>query len=346
MTEPIEPQGIGEKMLHDLEIRELKEKAREANERYKHTLSLLKDAKDQLDSVLQIKDKLAGNSPKHIAVEASGESESTAVLVASDWHLEERVDAKTVDGINRYNPKIAEQRAVKFFQNGLSMVVMCRSRSKIDTLVLGVLGDMITGYIHEELAESNYLSPTEAILKAHSIIEGGIRYLLKEGKFKRIIVPCLMGNHGRTTKKMRVSTATKNSYEWLLYQFLAKAFADEERVQFRVAEGYFVFVDVYKTKLRFHHGDDVRYEGGVGGLTIPLNKAIAQWNKTKRVDVDVLGHWHTRINSRDFVVNGSLIGYTPFAIRIKASYEPPSQSFFLVHPEKGKTVEVPIFVGG
>ena len=79
-------------------------------------------------------------------------------------------------------------------------------------------------------------------------------------------------------------------------------------------------------------------------MTIPLNKAIAQWNKMRRVDVDVLGHWHTRLNTREAVVNSSLIGYNAWGIHIKASYEPPSQSFFLVHPDYGKTVEIPIMV--
>lgn len=329
-----------------LEIDELKRKNAEANERYKNTLSLLREADSKLDAILKVKDEIVGMPAKHIALLQQHESESTAILEGSDWHLEERVDPKTVDGVNEYNPDVAEARITKFFQNGLSMVEMCRTRNRIDKLVLALLGDIITGYIHEELAESNYLSPTEAILKAYMMIRGGIDFLLKEGKFDQIVLPCCVGNHGRTTKKMRISTAVRNSYEWLLYQFLAMHYQDDARVRFLIASGYFVFMDVYDTKLRFHHGDDVRYQGGVGGLTIPLNKAIAQWNKMRRVDVDVLGHWHTRINSRDFVVNGSAVGFNAYAISIKASYEPPSQNFFLIHPERGKTVEIPIFLGG
>jgi len=330
--------------LHEIEVSDLKRKLAEANERYKSTLAMFREADGKLAAILKIKDEIVGQPAKHITIGQSSDSESTAVLVGSDWHLEERVDPKTVDGVNEYNPDIAEARITKFFQNGLSMVDMCRSRNRIDTMVLGLLGDIIAGYIHEELAESNYLSPTEATLKAYMIIQGGINFLLDEGKFKRIVIPCCIGNHGRTTQKMRVSTAIRNSYEWLLYQLLALKYRDDPRVEFQIASGYFVFVDVYDTKVRFHHGDDVRYQGGVGGLTIPLNKAIGQWNKMRHVDVDVLGHWHTRINSRDFCVNGSIVGFNAYAIKIKASYEPPSQNFFLIHPERGKTVEIPIFL--
>ena len=330
--------------LQEVEIADYKAKLAKANQKCKWTQFLLRDAERKLAAVLGVKDAIVGHTLKHIKVKQSRGSESTAVLVASDWHLEERVDPKTVDGVNEYNLEVSEARVERFFQNGLSMLEMCRTRGKIDTLVLGLLGDLITGYIHEELAESNYLSPVEATLRAYILTRGGIDFLLREGKLKSLIVPCTVGNHSRTTQKMRVSTSVKNSYEWLLYQFLAMAYKDDERVRFEIANGYFVFVDLYSTKLRFHHGDDVRYQGGVGGLSIPLNKAISQWNKMRRVDVDVLGHWHTRLNARDAVCNGSLIGFNPFSIHIKASYEPPSQSFFLVHPDYGKTVEVPIWV--
>ena len=112
----------------------------------------------------------------------------------------------------------------------------------------------------------------------------------------------------------------------------------------RIAEGYFCYLDVYNLTLRFHHGQNIRYAGGVGGIHIPLNKAIAQWDKFKRADLDVLAHWHTRQSTNKYVINSSLIGYNPFAIKIKAEFEKPCQTFFLLHPKKGKTVEAPIFV--
>ena len=40
--------------------------------------------------------------------------------------------------------------------------------------------------------------------------------------------------------------------------------------------------------------------------------------------------------------NGSLIGYNAYAMSIKADYEKPSQTFFLIHPRYGKTIVAPI----
>jgi len=184
----------------------------------------------------------------------------------------------------------------------------------------------------------------QACVEAFKWICSGIDFLIEHGNFKRIIIPCCVGNHGRTTEKPRVSTQVENNYEWLLYQFIKNRYIDNPIVEIQIADGYFCYVDVYDFKIRFHHGQNIRYMGGVGGIHIPLNKAIAQWDKFKRADLDVLAHWHSRQSTGKYVVNGSLIGYNPFAIKIKAEFEKPCQTFFVLHPSKGKTVEAPVLV--
>lgn len=270
-------------------------------------------------------------------------SESTALLIASDWHSEEVVDPGTVSGLNAYSPEIARKRAESFWQHGLQLTEMARSRGRVGTAVVGLLGDFISGYIHDELVEVNAMSPTQAIVFAGEMIEGGLRMLLDHGKFNRIIAICCVGNHGRTTHKRRVATNIQNSYEWLLYYMLQRQLPE---IEWQLPTGYHNWLQVYDTRIRLHHGESVRYQGGVGGMTIPLNKAIAQWNRARPADLDILGHWHQRISTREAIVNGSLIGYSPFSVEIKAAYEPPAQAFALIHQRYGKTVEAPIFVDG
>lgn len=329
-------------IAHDIEMQSMRGRVADLQTQYRHVCAQLKEADERLESILGIKRKVDGVAPK-IIVPTSGKSgESVAFMVASDWHLEERVDPRTVDGLNEYSPTISEDRVKKFFANSLNLVEMCRAKSRIDTGVLLLLGDHITGMIHDDLAESNYMSPTEAVLAALRLARGGINLLLKHGGFKKLLVVCNFGNHGRSTKKMRVSTAAKHSYEWMMYHLLAEGYAKDNRVRFTIADGYFAFLEVFGKVIRTHHGNGIQYQGGVGGLTIPLNKAIAQWNKARKADLDVLGHWHTMIRQRDAVVNGSVIGYNAYSITIKASFEPPQQTFFLMHPRYGKTIEAPV----
>ena len=117
-----------------------------------------------------------------------------------------------------------------------------------------------------------------------------------------------------------------------------------ERVKFVLQEGYHIYLKVYDKMIRFHHGHNIKYQGGVGGLSIPLNKAISQWDKAVRADLSVCGHWHQRKDFGNAMVNGSLIGYNAYAVSIKADYEKPQQTFFLLDRDRGKTIVAPILL--
>ncbi|MBT7350125.1 hypothetical protein HN803_05020 [candidate division WWE3 bacterium] len=193
--------------------------------------------------------------------------------------------------------------------------------------------------------ESNECSPTLAMLRAQEYITWGIEYILKNTELNEIIIPCCYGNHGRTTQRRRVSTGYSNSFEWAMYKNLEKIYEDHEQVEFIVATGSHVYLEIFDNyTIRFHHGDDIRYYGGVGGLTIPLNKAIAGWDTVKKADLTVIGHFHQLTDIGNAVVNGSLIGFGPYALSIKAPYEPAQQAFFLIHETHGKTIFSPIQV--
>ena len=274
------------------------------------------------------------------------DSQATAFLIGSDWHLEERVDPATCNGLNEYNLDIAKDSVANFFSNGERLVQITQKDVHIDTIIVALVGDIINGYIHEEFLEDNLLSPTEASLMALDVICSGIEYLVKKSKCK-IKVVCKYGNHGRTTQRMRVATAYKNSYEWMLFQLVIREFRDHERVEVVLDNSYLTYVDVYGYTIRFHHGDAIRYEGGVGGVTIPVNKAIAQWDKHKQAYLDVFGHFHQLqldTGAFKYVLNGSIVGYNAYAIKIKAAYEEPRQAFFLIDSKRGKTISAPIFV--
>ena len=273
-------------------------------------------------------------------------SESTGIIVLSDWHVEETVDPSTVNDLNEFSLEIADRRIQRLFQKLLLLTNIWRNHTKVDTLVMALLGDLITGYIHEELQENNALSPTEAILWVQRRLVGAIQMLLNEGGFQRILIPCCIGNHGRTTLKPRVATAYRNNYEWLMYHNLAMLFETmgEKRVQFKIENGYHNYISVYGRTVRFHHGDAFKYQEGIGGITIPVNKGILRWNKSRNAWLDIFGHWHQGKDDGAWICNGSLVGYNPYAIKIKAPYEPPSQTLVFVERDHGKTSTMQIWL--
>jgi len=288
----------------------------------------------ELDAALQV---LGGVSSHKISEGLKLNGEATMVAVASDWHVEENVKGEAVNDMNEYDLSISRKRADHFFRTVHKLCEIEGKHTKIKNLIIALLGDFISGHIHEELMETTELEPTEAIIRAQEYIISGIEYLLKNTPYKITIV-CHSGNHGRITKYVHYSTEHGNSLEYMMYKSIASYFRNEKRIDFIIPNAYHSYIDIYGRTLRLHHGHAIKFGGGVGGITIPVNKAIAQWNRTRRADIDVFGHFHQAYDGGNFIANGSMIGYNAYAIAIKASYERPAQIMFGIHSKLGHYV--------
>lgn len=304
----------------------------------KGLIATIEEKDKQLETALGISKGKPAVS--RITMGGGSDAEATFVAVASDWHVEETVEGRTINGLNEYNLDIAASRIETFWKSIARMASIQRAGAKIDRLVLVLGGDLMTGYIHEELIENNALSPTQTVLWLQDQIASGVQFLSKH--FAEIVIPCVYGNHGRNTRKPRHATGAANSYEWMLYKTMAKHLSS--KAVWHVSDGYHLLLDLYGKTIRIHHGDGLQYQGGIGGLTIPVEKAIASWNKGVPADLDIFGHWHQSQQSPKWICNGSLIGYNAYSIAIKAPYEPPSQTGFIFDRKRGRTVTFPIFV--
>jgi hypothetical protein len=301
---------------------------------------------DALRKELETLRAIHPTSPATIESAKATDGSVIACMVASDWHVEESVEASKVHGINEYNLGIAKERAYAFFRNGLRLTDIFAQSSKLDTIYLMILGDTFSNYIHEELRETNLLGPAEAANYALELLNDGINFLLSKSKYN-LIIDCIPGNHGRMTQRPRIAHATETSLESFMYQQLAVHYKDDGRVKFRVANSKMLYRQFFKDyTVRLVHGDDVSYGGGVGGVTIPIRKKLAAWDKAVRADLTVMGHFHQFLDGGDFIVNGSLIGYNEYAQAIGASPEEPRQAFFLLHERHGgsKAVVAPIWL--
>jgi hypothetical protein len=273
-------------------------------------------------------------------------SDAIACAIASDWHVEETVNAESVHGLNEYNLDVARSRAEHFFKNWLRLTDIMARDTKITTMFLAGLGDFFSGWIHEELLASTSLAPGDAARFVKGLFCSGIDYLLRESPYtlEGVLIP---GNHGRMTKYVHMADPTGTSLESVMYDAVRDRYHGNPRVRLEVSEHAMRYRRFYeRMDVRFIHGYEVKFGGGVGGLTIPLRKALSQWNIAKRADLTLLGHFHQLLDGGDFIVNGSLIGYNTFAQGIKASFEEPRQSFFLITARKGgqKSVTAPIWL--
>lgn len=308
--------------------------------KYKESLKVIEKQQESLHMVNALKQGLDTYviEPKH----GNRTSEATAVIVASDWHVEETVGPE-VGGLNVFTPEIAEKRARQFFQSGLRLVQLLQQDVTISTVVLALLGDFISNDIHEEFTDVNELQPIHALVTAQNFIVSGLQFLL-DNYSGNLVVPCHSGNHARTTRTTRFAAENGHSLEYLMYVHLASYFKDEPRITFIIPQGMHSYMQVYDQIIRFQHGHAIKYGGGVGGIFIPAKKAISQWSKARHADLDVFGHFHQLRDGGDFICNGSLIGYNAFALSIKADYEKPRQALFLLDKKRGRTCLWPIIL--
>lgn len=270
-------------------------------------------------------------------------------LLASDWHWGEVVDPAQIGGVNEYSLKTAHDRAKRMINNTIDLLNNHMVNPSYPGIVFALGGDMITGDIHEELVATNEREVMPTVVDLWGVLAWCIETLAD--KFGRVFVPCVSGNHGRNTKKIRAKGRNFTSFDWLLYTFLAKRFEGDARVTFYIPDGADALYSVYGHRYLLTHGDQFR---GGDALIGPLGP-IVRGDHRKRArnmqinadyDTIVMGHWHQLMQTQKFIVNGSLIGYNEYAYNNNYGFEPPRQALWITHPERGITFHMPVQVDG
>lgn len=273
------------------------------------------------------------------------ERRGVALVNWSDWHVAEMVNPSMVQGRNSYSPEIAKKRAGNCSASTVGLWRYIRKSYHIDRLILFLGGDFISGYLHPELEQTNAMGPVEEARFAEQLLLGALEPLIAERSIGSIDLVMMRGNHGRTTKKIQFKNDYKTSLESWIYWHLADVLSSK-RVRCRVPPGDVFLLPITRDwSLRLFHGHQVRYQDGVGGVTIPLNKWEAKQDKTAPAQYNLMGHYHFYSQPNAFTtLNGSLKGWDEFAASIGDAFQPPLQTFALLDTARRMVAQhLPIF---
>ena len=309
-------------------------------------------AKEQLTADY-IKKKIIELRDEHVDVPdwiLKPPKENTAgvpTLFASDWHWAEIVDPKQIGGVNQYNITISQQRAKALIETAIDLLNNHLKNPDYPGIVFALGGDMVSGDIHEELVATNEVEIMPTVLDLFGVLSWCIATLADT--FGRVFVPCVTGNHGRNTHKIRAKGRNYTSFDWLVYNFLAKRFEDDSRVQFLIPDGPDAYYQIYSHRYLLTHGDQFRGGDGMIGALGPIirgdhRKRSRNAQIDKDYDTMLLGHWHQLIQLQRLIVNGSLKGYDEYANQNNFPYEPPRQALWITHPQHGITFSAPVNV--
>ena len=285
--------------------------------------------------------------PKWMAAKPGKGSTGTPILVASDWHWGETVYAAQVNGVNAFNRDIAVARAERFFSKAVELLTVHMANPRYDRIVVPLLGDMLSGNIHEELECTNWSPINHAILDLADTLIAGFDLLLKH--FTYIYVPCVVGNHGRIHRKPRYKNKQVDSYEFILYHLLARHYRQDDRILFDISESSNLPFTVYQTRFLANHGDDFRGGGGISGAWSPILRGDAKKRKqvmavNKPYDLLLIGHWHFLQRLPGVRCNGSLKGWDEYAAANGFDFQIPTQDLFVVNNVHGISAEWQVYL--
>ena len=282
-----------------------------------------------------------------IAKKKSVKEECTVITQIGDVHIDEEVNNSIVSGLNKYNHEIGAQRIERYFSRLLYMTRMFRRTGmKIDNIVIHLAGDFISGWIHDELVQANPLTPIEGVLIVEQLLIKGIKTIAENGEFEKIVLPCSIGNHSRTTAKNHFKNTAITSYEWIIYHHMKEYFQNNgyTNVEFIISESPYTYYQIYNKINIFCHGNSFNYQGGIGGIEIPLKKWIHRENTVLPFDMAWMGHWHTYLVGSKVRINGSVIGYNEMGRKYGFTPEPPQMQFQLLDAKRGFTFNCPILL--
>lgn len=271
----------------------------------------------------------------------------------SDWHYGEVVSKAETGGVNEFNRAIGKVRVRRLVERTIRLAKGFAFRDgspKPPGIVIALGGDMISGDIHEELAETNDGTPLQMISDVLDLLIWGVDEMKKE--FGKVFLPCVVGNHGRTTKKQRAKQAVFLSYEWTLYQMLERHYANDKDVTVFVPNETDAFFSVAGQRFLLTHGNALGVKGGDGiiGALGPIARGSVKLRNSefkigREFDYLIMGHWHQELWIGRVIVNNALKGYDEYArLFLRAEPTRPSQCLWFVHPEHGITARVSVYV--
>jgi hypothetical protein len=276
-----------------------------------------------------------------------GDNETELALLFSDTHASEVVSLEETMGMNAYDWPTMLGRMDSIADAIVSH--KAHFNGKIRRLNLWMLGDMLSGDIHEELAVTNDRPTAEAVVDFAYDVARWIeeRFL---GEFHEVVIAGVPGNHPRASKKPAAKLAHNNA-DWLTYKMLEALLRKQQGVSFQLRRGGFNTVRVAgRWNVLLMHGDGIRTTmPGVpwGGVVRRITTLEAQFAKAKDpLDYVCLGHFHTAnsldgVHARTFL-NGSVKGLDEYGLKQFGSGRDASQLLLTFHRRRGWTGTLPL----
>ncbi len=283
--------------------------------------------------------------------DSMGQHPQTMVAVLTDTHVGERVALNQMAGLNDYDLDKFNRRLSGWAIQVLNLATYRRNICDVNELVVPMLGDIISGDIHEELSRSNIDNCMMQMLSAAHVISQALMYLAPH--FESIRVPCVVGNHGRMTRKPPMKDKYMD-WDFMVYQWMAAFCARQPNITFQIPKTFAQIIEVCNRKILLFHGDSISGGGSSQSIhrMVSAMRGVTQFRQAIETTVvkhdgdlsdvftDVmLGHFH-RVDTYDIGTGSAWIcgttkGGDEFSLNRLQAVSVPKQVVTYWHPVYG-----------
>ena len=276
-------------------------------------------------------------------------SKQIVVAPLSDTHVGDNVKGEQIGGLNSYDIDIFNRRLFGWANLVLQLVELRRTFVPINELVVPMLGDMISGDIHDELARTNIDNCMGQMIRGANLIAQAL--MLFAPNFQKIHVPCVVGNHGRMTRKPPMKDKYMD-WDYMLYQWIAAFCKNQKNITFDIPKSFINLFSVYDNTILIMHGDSVSGGGSNTSITRAITslRGVLQYRKNLNVELGIedetvqfdnvmIGHFHRideiDIGTGELHICGCMKGPDEFALQRLHTASKPKQLVTYWHPKYG-----------
>ena len=285
-----------------------------------------------------------------------GREPQSVVAPLSDTHIGDNVDYNQMSSLNAYTIDIFNARLYGWASQILDLVDYRRSFAEIPELVVPLLGDMVSGDIHQELRETNQDNTMGQMIRGANLIAQALMFMAPH--FKTVRVPCVVGNHGRMTQKPPAKDKYVN-WDYMLYQWVAAFCREQSNIEFEIPKSFFHVFPVCNRNILIMHGDSMKGKAATGDVlrTLTNMRTVLQYrtgleeevssgqineegfNGATFFDSAFMGHYH-RIDEFDIGTGeahicGCMKGGDEYALNQLSVISKPKQLVTYWHPKYG-----------
>lgn len=270
----------------------------------------------------------------------------SAFLMFGDTHIGKNVKPTQTLAFGCYNFQTFMAR-LKYLEESVASIVKNHVTTDIPELVIAMLGDMLDG----TLVHSNEAGQQDPIFNQFYCGAHAVAQFLRNiaPLFPKIRIYDVVGNHTRFQNQHRMPTKNRYSnFDKFFYALVRELVREIPNIDWTLdAQPYQIF-EVQGFTVFTAHGDSLR--GGDKTLGVPnhavgrlVSTATQMCNKfgRKAPNYYMVGHLHRDIvlphATGSILINGGFPGVDEFGLAEMFTPADPSQKFFFVHPQYGKT---------